>query len=360
MQQMTSNRWIERAMGAERAVERRVGEFLRDRPDWQVEVAPYTGHGTTTRCHLLGRVLVRRREPSRRDGPIGSLLTTFSRYATVDLPAVPVSVEVAGHVEHVVSGPEGYLEATVELPDVAVGWHVVTYRAADGEPVDGPLLVVDPQARLGVISDLDDTVIHTGLTNTLTALHTTLLVADEARAPIAGAAELYQGLATGAGGQSPVVYVSAGAWNLYQMLVGFLERTGFPPGPLLLTDWGPSQRWLFREDSVQFKTRTIRALLEEHPQVSWVLVGDSGQHDAEAYAEVARQHPGRVRAVYIRDVAPATPQRTARVTKLANEISALGVPMLLVPDSAAAAEHAQSVDLVDAATVRRVQAAVGS
>ncbi|MDQ3430849.1 MAG: hypothetical protein M3467_01230, partial [Actinomycetota bacterium] len=64
--------------------------------------------------------------------------------------------------------------------------------------------------------------------------------------------------------------------------------------------------------------------------------------------------------VYIRDVPPASVLRSARVHELAEEVAALGVPMLLVRDSVAAAEHAQAIGLVDAATVQRVRAAVMS
>lgn len=357
MRQMATNRWADWAVRVERAVEVRLERELRDRPDWHVVVEPYVAHGTRTRCSVRSRVLVRRREPTRRAGPLAALLTAASRWVTVEAPGELVRIEVAGRTQELVAGPEGYVAATLALPDLEPGWHLVTYRIEGAEPVEGPLLVVDPQARLGIVSDLDDTVIHTGLTRPLEALRTSLLVADAARTAIEGGAELYAGLIDGDGGRSPVFYVSTGAWNVHRMLIAFLVRTGFPRGPVLLTDWGPSQRWLFREDSAAFKARMIRSLFATHPHLSWVLAGDSGQHDAQAYAEVVREEPGRVRAVYIRDVPPASLLRTSRVTEIAAEISALGVPMLLVSNSVEAAEHAYSIGLVDEATVQRVRAA---
>ncbi|CAN5798135.1 App1 family protein [soil metagenome] len=354
---VSRSRWAQWAVGVERAAENRIAAFLRGRPDWHVTVDPYVAHGTAEQCSVRGRVLVARREPAERDGPFAALLTAAGRYLSVEVSGMPVTIEVAGRSQQVVSGAEGYLDATVDLPGLAAGWHTVSYRPAGGEVVEGPLLVVDPEARLGIVSDLDDTVIHTGLTRALVALRNTLLVADSNRRAVAGGAELYRGLVAVDGGRSPVWYVSTGAWNVHRMLVDFLARAGFPPGPVLLTDWGPGQRWLFREDSAAFKARTILDLFARHRQLSFVLVGDSGQHDAEAYAAVVRAEAGRVRAVYIRDVPPATPARTARVTGLADEVRALGVPMLLARDSVAAAEHAHSLGLVDAATVEGVRVA---
>lgn len=357
MPRVTANRWVTLAVRAERAIEQRVAALLRDRPRWQVTVVPYVGHGTGSRVRIRGRALVRRREPRVARGRVATVATAVARYLSVDVPAVSVAVEVGGRTEQVRSGAEGYLDSEVEASGLAPGWHCVTYRPEDGAESEGRLLVVDPTATLGVVSDLDDTVLHTGLTRLVDAVRTTLLVADHDRVAITGGAELYQGLV--ADGRTPVFYVSTGAWNLHTMLVAFLERNGFPAGPITLTDWGPGLRWLFREDSVAFKTRTILGLLAEHPQLSWVLVGDSGQHDAETYAQVVRAHPEGIRAVYIRDVPPGSPARDQCVHALAAELAGLGVPMLLVRDSLAAAEHAHGLGLVDAETVRRVRAAVG-
>ncbi len=352
------SRFVEWVEGLEAAVENRIARTLRGRPGWQVIVEPYAAHGTRTWFHVRGRVLLRRHAAYRYGGVLGPARTAMARYGSLDLAGVPVQVSVAGRTHRVTSSDEGYLEAVVDLPDLPPGWHTVTYRPDGGDQVDGPLLVVDPTARLGIVSDLDDTVIHTGLTRPLLALRNTFLVSDAERRAVAGGAELYQGLVAGAGSQTPVFYVSTGAWNLHAMLVAFLRRTGFPRGPLVLTDWGPSRRWLFREDSAAFKARTIRGLMAEHPHLSWVLIGDSGQHDAQAYAEVAGAEPDRVRVVYLRDVPPASVVRTAHVEQLVEEIGALSVPMLLVRDYLAAAEHAHRLGLVDAETLERVRAAV--
>jgi phosphatidate phosphatase APP1 len=142
------------------------------------------------------------------------------------------------------------------------------------------------------------------------------------------------------------------------MLERFLARHQFPAGPMLMTDWGPGGAWLFREDSIAFKSRTILDLIDQHPQLRWVLFGDSGQHDPEAYTAVARARPTRLRAIYIREVPPQTPARARRVRELAGELANQGVPMLLVSDSAVAADHAGSLGLLDDLSVARVRETV--
>jgi phosphatidate phosphatase APP1 len=347
------------AVRLERSADARLCSFLRRRPGWEPTVVPYLGHGTTERAHLRARVLLSRTVDARRRKPRAALIAGLARFLSVDVPGEQVTIALAGRRVHAVTSPEGYVEADVELPGLAPGWHRVTFGLTGDAAYsnNGRLLVVDPAASLGVVSDIDDTVIHTGLTRLVDALRTTLLIPEHARTEVAGAAELYRALVGTAGG-TPIFYVSTGAWNLFPVVERFLSRKGFPEGPLLMTDWGPTGSWLFREDSVALKTRTITALLQEHSHLSWLLFGDSGQDDAEAYGAVARAYPDRIRAIYIRDVPPESPMRAERVRRIAEEIKALGVPMLLVSDSAQAAEHALRLGLIGDRDLVQVSGAV--
>ena len=324
----------------EQASDDRIAGFLRRRPGWQLTVIPYVGSGTTTRAHLRARVVLGRSGRRRRM----TLLASLARYLTVEVQNEVVTVEVAGQQLETVSGHEGYVEVHVDAP-LTPGWHEVTWTVAS-TATTGRLLVVDPQATVGVVSDIDDTVIHTGITRMYEAVRNTLLVETEQRLPIPGAAQFYQQLVASDAGRAPVFYVSTGAWNLHEPMEQFLARHGFPTGPLVMTDWGPGVGWLFREGSVAFKSRMVLDLIAEHPQLRWVLVGDSGEHDPEAYATVVRAQPTSVAAIYIREVLPESLTRAAYVRRLAAEMAGHGVEMLLIRDSADALAHARSLGLV--------------
>ena len=85
----------------------------------------------------------------------------------------------------------------------------------------------------------------------------------------------------------------------------------------------------------------------------FVLIGDSGQHDPEIYAEIVARHPGRVRAVYIRDVRARGPERAAEVAAMAEALRAAGAHLVLAADSAAIAEDAARLGLISAGARRR-------
>jgi phosphatidate phosphatase APP1 len=111
-----------------------------------------------------------------------------------------------------------------------------------------------------------------------------------------------------------VFYVSTSPWNLAELLEDFLHRHGFPGGPLFLTDWGPGRSGLLRIGAHAHKLTALRRIAQDLPGPRLVLLGDSGQADAEIYAAFAAEHPGRVAAVYIRRGGgrDACPARAAR------------------------------------------------
>ena len=55
----------------------------------------------------------------------------------------------------------------------------------------------DPASRIGFITDIDDTILSTGMTEGLKALRRTLLRDAYGRKPIPGTPSLYRGLARG-------------------------------------------------------------------------------------------------------------------------------------------------------------------
>jgi phosphatidate phosphatase APP1 len=342
-------------------------------------LVPFVGHGSPRRVQIGARAVLGRPDarvqllavrergvlapvqphteaPARRSRR-AVLRSSLSRFMTVEVANAVVTVRTPGAAVTVRSDRDGYLDAVVDDPGLTPGWHDVELDLGDGAPVRAPVLVVSPDVRLGLVSDVDDTILETGLTRGLEFLRVTLLTEVGDRAPLPGAAALYRALVcrTGEAGL-PVFYLSTSPWNLHEVLVEFIALRGFPLGPLLLTDWGPGRGNLFRIGAREHKLGLIRRILDEHPGLSLLLVGDTGQLDPEIYATAAREHPGRIRAIYVRRTGVHDPARLAAVDTLAAEVSASGVPMLAVDDSVQIAEHAATLGLLDPAQVDQIRA----
>jgi phosphatidate phosphatase APP1 len=361
------------AMAIEDALQLLMLAVLRLRGRHHPTIVPFIGQGTPTRIRVSARVLLGR---ARVDAPATAvpgaaaptarsrraiLYAALGRFVTVEVSKALVRVTVAGASTEVRTDREGYFDLVLDVPELVPGWHEVGLELRDGTSATARVLVVDPAADLGVVSDIDDTILETGISRGLAMVRATLLTDTRDRTPLPGAAPLYRALAGSVDGSDrPVFYVSTSPWNLHEMLLEFIALRGFPLGPLALTDWGPSSSGLFRIGAVEHKTRLVRRILDEHPGLRLVLIGDSGQLDPEIYAALAGEHPDRIAAVYIRRTAHDAAVRTAQVDKLAAQVTAAGVPMLAANDSVEIAAHAVGLGLLDGAALPEVREGVQS
>jgi phosphatidate phosphatase APP1 len=320
-----------------------------------LEIWPYRGHGTGTRLYLQARVLERSGlvRPGARDSAWRNLRNMSRRFFSSEIPGARVLASFRGVQQELVANDEGYVQLHMELDEPLArdaGWQPVrlellwpTVRGQGRVYATGKVLICD-QAEFGVISDLDDTVVQSKVTSLFTMLRVALLNNAHSRLPFAGVAAFYRALQRGSDGQqfNPVFYVSSSPWNLFDLLEDFLDVHGVPRGPILLRDWSPLT---LKGQNERHKLGIIRELLATYPELRFVLIGDSSEHDPEIYRRVVRENTGRVLAIYIRDV--ASRQRHREVLAIAQEVRALGVDMLIAPDTAAVAAHAAMHGLID-------------
>ncbi len=317
------------------------------------EILPYRGHGTTRELFLRGRVLEEAgiTRAGQDDTMWHNLRNMVRRFASDEVAGARIRASFGKQKAETVADREGFFEVRFRLPEPLDGspdWHPVELdllspASPGGRAVHSTGQVLVPQgARFGVISDLDDTVVHSSATNVLKMAWIVLRNNAHTRLPFEGVAAFYRALQLGADGGSfnPIFYVSSSPWNIYDVLEDFLNVHGVPPGPLFLKDWSPSVLNKHRAH----KLEVIRTLLGTYPEMPFVLIGDSGEEDPEIYLQTVREHPGRIRAIYIRDVTPD--ERDAEVKTIAAEARSLGAEMIAVPDTATAAEHAASLELI--------------
>jgi phosphatidate phosphatase APP1 len=337
-------RWlvaIERAWDAARL--RRSGV-----PD-DFRIEPYLAHGGPAGVVVRGRVVddPPPTEAEEGEGVGAALRRSVGQFFTDELPGVPLRVRVGDAVAEVVTDDEGYfLTRLVASADTLTSpWAVGEielagpYRGLTGEHSAAvQVRVPEPDARFAVISDIDDTILETGVQRLGRMVRQTFTGSELTRTPFPGAADLYRDLAAD---RNPVFYVSSSPWNLHAFLLAFLRHRDFPLGPVLLRDL------LGSGSGREPKDVRIHEILELHPQLRFVLVGDSGEEDPKIYADVVRAHPDRFLAVYIREV--RLDPGDGRVEEVSDAWD-LDVPFVLAADSDAVRAHAEQLGLLSAGT----------
>ncbi|HET8818345.1 MAG TPA: phosphatase domain-containing protein, partial [Xanthomonadaceae bacterium] len=324
-------------------------------------IAAYRGHGDARGIELIGRVLAEPPQggPREDDDWWDNLLATYRRFESDEVPGVDVRLRFGTTEVAATTGPEGYyattLEPTAPLRDDCL-WENAIVSLADGTlATPQPVLQVAPDARIGVISDIDDTILHSAITDWKTAAQLTFLHNARTRKPLQGVAALYQALQDGPAGamrQAPIFYVSSSPWNLYDLLDDFMDLNAIPCGPVFLRDLGVDEKKFVKSTGHGHKLERAAGLIERYAHLRWVLLGDSGQADAELYAEAARTFGDRIAAIYIRDVDPLLDSPLDQsVDAHIEHVARTSVPMLRARDSLAMAEHAASLGLLDPARI---------
>lgn len=361
-----------------------LGRRPRDRP---ATVLAYRGYGNRQELRITGRVVEDTGGPSTHTAE--SLWTDIKRIyrALASRPVPGAEVRLChGTSEHSaraddngfftarlacaplpeergqeLAGP-GAVDAAADDPEHAPIWEQVEVelvRPAFDEPVRKRACVLVPgaRARMVIISDIDDTVMVTGVAHKLLMLWRLFAKPGASRVPFPGVAAFYRALHAGATGdqQNLMLYVSRAPWTIYPELDKFFELHQIPIGPVLhLRDWGISFHHPLPRRQQRHKLDAIEQMLELYPDLPFVLLGDSGQHDPEVYTEVARHHPRRIQAVYIRDVT-GTARRTEEIHDLARELRNAGADLVLTDSTLAMAHHALTSGWIAPAAIDEIE-----
>lgn len=361
-----------------------------------IRILPYRGFGNRQSGELLGRVLENKdiRPPKDNDPWWRNAAAAVRRFMTNEIPDVRIEGRFRGITHTVTTDEEGYFLLRFSCPndeadgvsvntssqrigqrpessasnqaaaeksvrdDVTVRelappelWETVDLtlrnRMSEGDMpmATGRILVPPDEAEFGVISDIDDTILESYATDFFRMARLTLFNNAYTRTPFRKVAPFYRALQAGTrgSGPNPIFYVSSSVWNIYDLLDDFMRLHGIPEGPILLRDLGFHRYNKTLRSRHDHKLEKIDSIMSYYPWLPFVLIGDSGQCDPYIYQEAARRHPGRIAAIYIRDVRD---RNRERVLQLVEELKRERVDMLLMKDAADAAQHAAAIGLI--------------
>ncbi|MDY5585480.1 MAG: phosphatase domain-containing protein [Arcanobacterium sp.] len=354
----------------------RRGTVRRRKQGWVPQIIPYAGYGSPHALKIMARALMAPQEHLRtrlRINALGlhkriknSAVRDFAELAietgaeaergwrqffTTQVGYLPVTVTVGAKTIETRTDRNGYIDLLVEGHGLEPGWHEATITPIYGEAVQAPIMIVSPTAEEGIVSDIDDTILVTWLPRAALAAWNSFVKRTNTRQTVPGMADLYHKLIAGKE-ETPIFYLSTGAWNTYSTLLGFIREYRFPIGPLLMTDWGPTPTGLFRSGQEHKKTQ-LRNLLIIFPNIKWTLIGDDGQHDPLIYDELAREHPSRVKLIMLRELNPVeqilshgSPEPTSTIRK-ESDIEKQGTPVIRGKDGNSLLEKLQKLQKLD-------------
>jgi phosphatidate phosphatase APP1 len=300
-----------------------------------------------------------------KDTILNNLLNMYKRFESDEVPHARLKAKLVDEEHEVTTDKEGYFVLDLNPLTPVLNeqlWHPIPIELLSapipfekGLGINAEVMIPPHDAEYGIISDIDDTIVKTTATNLLAMSRITFLNNAKTRLPFAGVAEFYKALQLGRNGKrnNPFFYVSSSPWNLYDLLKDFLDLNEIPAGPLLLRDFGLNRNQGNSNGHMGHKLKEIKQILEAYPLLNFVLVGDSGQDDPVIYKEVVKEYPGRILAIYIRDV--KLPQRKKIAVDVSQSLLEHKIEMIIVENTVEAAEHAAQNGLIFTETIPAIE-----
>lgn len=258
-------------------------------------IDPYIGYSTPSGAVVRGRVLSRKQMTEARKAPsmFANMLAMARNFATDEIADAKVA---AGGMTSK-TDEEGYF--TIDVPHGSVSADgTVTVTLPDfGVDALATVVIAAKDAEFGIISDIDDTVIRTGAWALYRNIWTTFTQSVSTRHVHADTRKLLDRLHAQ---KNPVFYVSSSPWNLHTYLVEVFRRDDVVQGPLFLRDLGITETQFIKGSHGEHKGSAIDTIMAANPHLDFILVGDTGQHDAAVYLSAVERHGSRVRGVMLR------------------------------------------------------------
>ena len=320
-----------------------------------LQIITFQSYGTDSHFYARGRALEDESIDLEEQHIWHLIVNTWKRFETDEIKHVGLDVKLPNNkiikvktddsgyfiaeenIENLKSltNDEGWLSFELSYNDVNIKRTIQNQNRFPGE-----LLIPSSKAQFGVASDIDDTILHTGVVSILKwrVIYNSIFRHAKNRIPLEGAADFYHKLHRGVSGENanPIFYVSHSPWNLYRYLELFLRQNNFPKGPILLRSLSNLLKRKSQDEKPQ-KQKEILHLLKTYPNLPFILIGDSGEHDPDIYMEIAEEYPDRILAIYLRSVKHK--KKMLRVKSLVDNYKTTMV--LMVESSAQAIEHAR-------------------
>jgi len=284
----------------------------------KLDIRLFRSYGNESQVWLKARVI--QAENQKPESPHDSSLVNFWRNLTSlsvkEVPGIQVIFSLNGKQITLISDKEGMIQAPIgAFGPLSAGLYTLQAELAPGQKATAPpssekIVIQSLNSQdIGIVSDIDDTIKLSNVTQKLNALRRLLFSNSYSSEPIPGTAMLYQRLENRDGqADGDITYISGSPFNLSPYIYRFMDFRTFPTGAIELKKWGFGKTDDSPLEQYAFKLSRLRQLFATYPQKSFLFFGDSGEKDPEIYRQIAQEFPGRVKGIFINNVTQAQAQ----------------------------------------------------
>lgn len=178
--------------------------------------------------------------------------------------------------------------------------YVAASSAIDPSILQTTTLEIIEARGVSVITDIDDTIRLTGVLGDKREVFRNIFSKPYSSCEVTGVAEWFKELHDVY--KCPIHYVSNSPWQVFNVVQGFMSYFEFPVSSIHLRQYSGNLLASFTQPSAERKRPSLVTLLEDFPERKFVLVGDTGEQDLEAYLSLIPRYAPQILAIYLRVV----------------------------------------------------------
>jgi phosphatidate phosphatase APP1 len=161
---------------------------------------------------------------------------------------------------------------------------------------DYPVRFNEMHTKYLVITDIDDTILHSYGTNSVKKLRNLLFRPPIKRKRIEASFQAFTKLRSS---HFHFIYLSRSEYNLFNLISTFIMENSLPVGPILLRKLTRWKKLFFQKGKYEFKFDILDELIRNFPHNKIVFFGDDSQYDLDTYVHFAKLFPSTILKIFI-------------------------------------------------------------
>ena len=270
-------------------------------------IVVYNAYGNNHQLIVQGRMERKRdfKTVSKDDGWVRNLWRRTKQVKADDIKNKNITIRLNNETFKTKGDDDGYFEFNITTKQLLpMGVQKIVLNIEGNKNLhETNATIIDNTPLIGIISDFDDTVIVSDVTNKISLGVNTMFKNYKQRTLVPTMREQFQKIL----GQNPkgtpstLFILSGSPQQLFTPIEQFLEYHHFPQHTLILKK-AHGENLDPLTDQFAYKTQKIERLIKLYPNIKWVMFGDSGEKDYQVYKAIKEKYPKKVLEYYIRDV----------------------------------------------------------
>jgi len=271
------------------------------------DIVVYNAYGNTHHIIIQGRMEKEKsyKKVNRDDSWFKNLFRRLREIEANEIKGKNIFATINQESFQTKGDSEGYFEFDIKTKKaIKSGYKSIELQIQNNPDIKRvKATIIGAKPLIGIISDFDDTLIISNVTNKIKLGINTMFKNYQQRKIVPGMVERFNKILAQNPKNSPnALFVLSGSpQQLFKPINSFLNYYNFPKRVLILKKaHGDNKDPL--TDQFAYKTQKIKRLIKLYPNIKWVMFGDSGEKDLEVYRFIKSKYPNKIKEYYIRNI----------------------------------------------------------